>query len=233
MSDHATAYSRATILIIAPAVMLAAFLYHPHIGNPTDADFLARLAGAVVADPLRWAVSHLMVAVGCGLIVLAFLALRGRLREEGEDRWSGPALPFIVMGSVLYALLPAMELGPLAVARTGADTEAIAATQAALFTWFVPVLMTSAVLFLIGATGFAMGILRGAILSSPGARLVALSLVAMAVSRLVPLSMVQFHIQGTLGVVALWPAAYAMVKPPRSRSVATSRAEASAPAVPR
>lgn len=236
MSDHAKGNSRAAILIIAPAVMLVGFFYHPHIGSPRDVDFLIRLAGAVVADPLRWAVSHLMLAVGSGLIVLAFLALRGRLREEGEERWSRPAVPFIVMGSVLYALLPAMEFAPLAVARTGADTETIAATQGALFTWMLPVLMTGALLFLIGAVGFAVAIVRGAILRAPLAGLVVVSLVAMAVARFVPLAALQLHVQGVLGVIALWPLAYAMLKYPRSPSPHSETAAphaGTAPAVPR
>jgi hypothetical protein len=217
MSAQTTAYSRAAILILAPAVILAGMLYHPHIGNPFDADFLANLGAAVVADPLRWAVAHLLVAVGSGLIALAFLALRARLREEGEDRWSGPALPFIVMGSVLYALLPAMEFGPLAVAGTGADVETVAATQDAMFPWFIPILFTSAVLFLIGAAGFAVGVVRAAILSRTLARVVAVSIVVMAASRLVPLSMVQFYVQAVAGVVALWPLAYVMISPQSAR----------------
>lgn len=232
MSAQTTAYSRAAILILAPAVMLGGLLYHPHIGSPSDADFLAHLGAAVVADPLRWAVAHLLVAVGSGLIALAFLALRARLREAGENRWSGPALPFIVMGSVLYALLPAMEFGPLAVAGTGADVGTVAATQGAMFPWFIPILFTSAVLFLVGAAGFAVGVMRAAILSSPLALLVAVSIVVMAASRLVPLSMVQLQVQAVAGVVALWPLAYIMVRPPRSRPAAAPRAGVASSGVP-
>lgn len=232
MSAQTTAYSRAAILILAPAVMLAGMVYHPHIGNPFDDGFLAHLGAAVVADPLRWAVAHLLVAVGSGLIALAFLALRARLREEGEDRWSGPALPFIVMGSVLYAMPPAMEFGPLAVASTGADVQTVAATQGAMFPWFAPILLTSGLLSLIGAAGFAVGVMRVAILSRPLALLVAASIVVMAASRLVPLSVVQFHVQAAAGVVALWPLAYAMLRPPRSRPATAPRAGVASSGVP-
>jgi hypothetical protein len=117
-----------------------------------------------------------------------------------------------------------MEFAPLAVARTGADLETIAATQGALLTWFVPVLMTSAVLFLVGAVGFAIGLVRAAVPGAPLARLVAVALVAMAVTRFIPLSAVQFHAQGLIGVVALWPLAYAMVSQPRSQPLTTPRA---------
>lgn len=48
-------------------------------------------------------------------------------------------LPFIVMGSTLFTLLPGMEFAPLAAAKTGGD---IQTAQAALQPWFVPILAT-------------------------------------------------------------------------------------------
>jgi hypothetical protein len=123
---------QAASLVIAPAVMAAGMALHPHIGNPADDEFLARLASAVLADPTRWAVAHLIVAVGSGLLVLAFISLRALLRDAGEERWSPRGLPFIVMGSTFYALLPAMEFAPLAAAGAGASVEMVSATQGAL-----------------------------------------------------------------------------------------------------
>ena len=73
-SPTMTATFRAAILVIAPAVALVGNGYHPWIGNPGDPDFFDRLAAAVAADPTRWWVSHLTVAVASGLLVLAFLA---------------------------------------------------------------------------------------------------------------------------------------------------------------
>jgi hypothetical protein len=55
--------------------------------------------------------------VASGLLVLAFLAIRSYLRGTGEDRWSILALPFIVVGSTLFAVLPGMEFAPLAAAE--------------------------------------------------------------------------------------------------------------------
>jgi hypothetical protein len=55
--------------------------------------------------------------VASGLLVLAFLAIRSYLREAGEDRWNILALPFIVVGSTLFAVLPGMEFAPLAAAE--------------------------------------------------------------------------------------------------------------------
>lgn len=195
----------AAVLAIAPAVMLAGFLYHPYIGNPTDADFLANLGAAVEADPVRWAVAHLLVAVGSGLIILAFLALRARLRASGEERWSAPAVPFVVMGGLLYALLPGMEFAPLAAVGSGADP---AAAQGALLPWFAPILFTSAVIFLIGAAGFSIAINRAGLGGPRLARFVATAIFLMAAARLVPLNLVQGHAQGLIGLVALWPLAY-------------------------
>ena len=44
-----------------------------------------------------------------------------------------------------------------------------------------------------------------------------------AAARLVPLNAVQFYVQGAAGIVALWPLAYAMWKPARTRSAGRPR----------
>jgi hypothetical protein len=69
------------------------------------------VAVALAADTTRWGLSHLVTGVASGLLILAFLAIRSYLRQAGEERWSVLAFPFIVMGSTLLALLPAMEIG--------------------------------------------------------------------------------------------------------------------------
>lgn len=207
LSYTTTAPFRVAAVLIAPAMLLAGSLYHPWLGNPGDADFLARLAAAVAADPTRWAVSHLGVAVGSALLVLAFLAIRSYLRDAGEERWSALGLPFIVMGSVLYALLPAMEFAPVGALGAGAD---IAAVQAAVMPWFVPILMTSAALFALGVLGFAIGITRSGVLRPGLTWLVVGALVVLAVARFFPVGAVQLYVGPTAGVVALWPLAYVM-----------------------
>ena len=199
--------ARASIVAVAPAVMLAGFAYHPHIGNPMDADFLANLAAAVAADPGRWVVAHYAVAVGSALMMLAYLAVRSHVRAVGQERWSGLAMPFIIFGSTLFAMLPAMEFAPLAATRAGGDA---AATQGALFTWFVPTLLTGAALFFVGTLGVAVDVARSRIPSAGSSRLVVAALIVMAASRFVPLSFVQFYVQGVAGILALWPIAYGM-----------------------
>lgn len=212
LSDETIRRSRAAIVALAPAVVLAAHAYHPWIGNPGDADFLARLAAAVTADPIRWGISHFGVALGSGLLILAFLAVRSYLREVGTERWSALGLPFIVMGSLLYAMLPAMEFTPLAAARAGAD---IMALQAAQMAWFVPILMSAALLFFLGVAGFATGIVRTGVLSPRLTGLVIAALAVMAISRFFPVGLAQLYVGPAAGAVALWPLAYLMAKGPR------------------
>ncbi|MBA3552694.1 MAG: hypothetical protein H0W27_07460 [Actinobacteria bacterium] len=48
------------------------------------------------------------------------------------------ALPFIILRSTLFAILPGMEFALLAAAETGGDARV---AQAALMPWFVPTLM--------------------------------------------------------------------------------------------
>ena len=104
----------ASIVALAPAVMLVGLFAHPYIATLPDE---AAVAASVTADTTRWGLVHLTVGVASGLLVLAFLAIRSYLRGTGEDRWSILALPFIVVGSTLFAVLPGMEFAPLAAAE--------------------------------------------------------------------------------------------------------------------
>jgi hypothetical protein len=214
MSTTTRARIRAAIVAIAPAWLLFAFVYHPYIANLTDK---AAVAAALTSDTARWGLSHLAVGVGSGFAVLAFLAIRSYLREAGEDRWSILGLPFIVMGSTLFAFPPAMEIAMLAAAEEGADVQAV---LAALDSWWFPILLTAAATFAIGVFAFAKGIADSRILSRRLSRLVVGALVVMAVARLVPLGAVQFYVQGAAGIVALWPLAYEMWKHPEAARAA-------------
>ncbi len=209
MSPITIAYYRAAIIIIAPTALLAAFLFHPHVGNPIDDDFLEKLAVAVTADPTHWAVVHYFSAVAIGLLTLAFIAVRGYLREAGEDSWSRFGLPFIFLGNVFYAMLPAFEFAPYAAVKAGLDPEAI---QGALMPWFVSTIRISALLFTIGAVGFAVAIARIKIFSSVNRWLIPGALIVMALCRFVPLNVIQFYVQGFAGIVALFPLAYVIWK---------------------
>jgi hypothetical protein len=212
MTSTTRARYGATSVALAPSVMLVVFVAHPFIARLPDA---AAVAGAVESDTTWWGVVHLLTAVGSGLVALAFLAIRARLREAGEDRFSAWALPFVIAGSALYGLLPGLEFAPMAAARTGGDA---AAAQATLEPWFISVLATSVLLFAIGILGFAKGIAASRILSRPFTRLVVTGLVVLAAARFVPLGVSQFYLQGLAGIVALWPLAFRMWQEPQGRT---------------
>jgi hypothetical protein len=213
MSTTTTVRLRAAIVAIAPAVLLAALVYHPYIANLTDK---AAVAAALASDATRWGLSHLAVGVGSGLVILAFLAVRSYLREAGEERWSVLGLPFIVMGSTMFTFLPAMEIAMLAAAETGADVQAV---LTALDSWFFPILLTAALTFALGVVGFAMGIVRSGVLDPQLTWLVVGALVVMAVARFVPLG-AALYVGGIAGMVALWPLAYEMWKHPEAARLA-------------
>lgn len=199
----------AAALIIAPVVIWVSFLAHPHIGTAVgDPGLHMAIASEVATAPGAWVFAHLLLAVGSGLLALAFIGLRGYLGDAGEDRFSAVGLPFVVLGSVLFALLPAMEMAPFAAYEAGVDA---AAVQAALdATVFPPVLLAGSVLFGIGAVAFAAAVPRSGVLSPGPAKAVAAALVVVAVSRFVPVFFVLFHVQSVALIGALWPLAYVM-----------------------
>ena len=202
---------RAAILVVAPVVLLATFLTHPYLSGRLPND--AAVAAAVADGTTLWGLVHLTTSVASGLIILAFLAVRSYLREAGEDRFSALGVPFVVIGSTLFAILPGMEFAPLAGAETGATTAEIEAMQAALASWFVPVLISGAFAFAIGVFGFARALAHTTVGSSGLTRIVVVALIVMAISRFVPLAAVQFYVQGVATIVALWPLAYVMRTP--------------------
>src|SRR5215204_6498675 len=209
MSATTRARFGASVVALAPAVMLVGLFAHPYIAILPDE---AAIAEAVPADTTHWGLVHLTAGVGSGLVVLAFLAIRSYLREAGEERWSILALPFIVIGSTLFAFLPAMEIAMLAPAEVGADVHAV---LIALDSWFFPVLLIGAITFAVGILDFAMGIVRSGVLSPRLSWLVAGALVVMAAARFIP-SGAALYVGGVAGMVALWPLAYEMWKHPEA-----------------
>jgi hypothetical protein len=226
MTSTTKARYGAVAVAIAPSVMLFVYLAHPFIARLPDADAVAH---AVHADTTWWGFVHLLTALGSALVALAFLAIRAFLRDAGEERFSVWALPFVIVGSALYGLLPGLEFAPLAAALSGADARA---AQAGLQPWFTFTLATSAILFAIGIVGFARAVAAGRVLSRPLTRLVVTGLVVWAATRFVPLGAVQFYLQGVAGIVALWPIAFQMWQQPKLTHVTTASA-GSASAFPR
>lgn len=212
----------AVAVAVAPAVMFVAFVGHPFLARLPDADGVAHAVGQ---SATRWGIVHLLTAVGALLTALAFLAIRARLRDAGEDRFSVWALPFVIAGSAVFGLLPALELTHLGIARTGGD---VAAVQAELQPWFISFLASGGILFAVGAFGFARGVAAGRILSRRLTRVVFVALIVLAVSRMLPLGVAQFYVQAVAGIVALWPLAYHLWQAPREVRVGARRAAAPA-----
>ncbi|MGI9084651.1 MAG: hypothetical protein ACR2FE_05090 [Aeromicrobium sp.] len=207
--SNAESVSRAAIVAIAPISLLVAMIWHPYL--PGRLPDHAAVADAVAESTTRWALAHLATAAASGVLVLAFIAIRGYLREAGDRALSAIGLGFIVMGSMSYAVLPGMEFTPIAAFEIGADPEA---AQAALDAWFVPVLVIGALAYAIGIVCVAVAIRRHGGLGTTLTWVVVLALIVMAASRFVPLSAVQFYVQSAAVLIALWPLAWVM-KPGR------------------
>lgn len=203
------------IVAVAPACLLAALLAHPVIPDLTDK---ASVAAATTADTARWGLSHLSVGVAAALVVLAFLALRDHLSAAGEHRWSGVAVPFVVLGSTLFAFLPAMEIAMLGAAGAGADVQAV---LVAMDPWFLSILLAGSATFAVGVFCFAVALVRVRI---PGPRLawvVAGLLAVSALTRFVP-SQPALTVGAVALVAALWPLAHHMSRrPDPARTAAT------------
>ncbi len=198
--------ARAAIVAAAPVVLAAALLWHPYIpGRLPNED---AIADAVVAvGTTRWGLAHLAATLASGVLLLAFIVIRGFLREAGDASRSAIGLAFIVLGSTAYAMLPGMEFAVLAAVDSGADAVAI---QAALDEWFPAVLLIGAVLFAIGVALVGTAVVRYAALGRMTAWIILGALVVMAAARTAPFAAAQFYVQSSAALVALWPLAWAI-----------------------
>jgi len=181
----------------APVVLLAGIGYHPFIADLRDKE---AVAAALTADVTRWSVAHLVVAVAAPLVTLAFLAVAGALRQRGEWRWSARSVPFVVIGSTLFALLPAMEISVLAATLSGAD---LVAVLLELDAWFMPLLLSGAVVFAVGAALVARSVVSAAVLGRGRTTLVVTALLVAAASRFLPFTAALLVGAGAL-VVVFW-----------------------------
>lgn len=214
-SEHpSVAYFRAAVIGIAPLVLLAAFAYHPHIMFLPSAEAVAH---AVQADTVRWGIAHLGVGVGAALLAAAFVAVGGYL-GDADNRRLGVVIgvPLAVLGAGVYAILPGMEFTVLAAVQTGAD---VVAAQKAIDSWFVPTMMSSAIVNAAGLILLARAVNGSEVLSRGTRSVVVAAFLVMAVSRFVPIGPVQFYVQGVAGIIALWPIAYQIWKQASARDL--------------
>jgi hypothetical protein len=199
------ARARALLVAAGPVLLAAALLWHPPLpGRLPDS---AGVAEAASADITRWGLSHVAAALASGAVAVAFVAVRGHLRERGDGLASAVGLGLVLIGSTMYAVLPGMEFAVVAAHETGAD---LAETQAALESWFVPILVVGAVTFAFGTVLFAVAVARAASFARIPTIIIASALVVFGLSRVVPVGVVQFYVQSVAALVALLPLAVAI-----------------------
>lgn len=190
---------------VGPVLLLAAFLWHPPIPGRLPND--AAVAEAAAGDLTRWGLAHVAAVLASAAIAVAFVAVREYLRVHGDRRPSALGLGAVVIGSVLYAVLPALEFAHIAAHETGADMEA---TQAALKGWFLVFLLSGSLVFLLGCAAFAVGMMRTRPLGGRLDGVVAGALIVFALARLVPIGAVQFYVQPAAALLGLLPLAIGM-----------------------
>lgn len=198
---------RAAVTGLSPFLMLIGLAYHPHLDDLRDKGTVAH---AIAADPTRWGIAHVVVGLAAALVLLAFLSVYEFLRESGHVETSALGVPFIVIGSVLFAFLPAMEIAMLGAYGAGVDVEEVLLE---MNTWFEPILLAGAAAFAVGVAFFVVAIARSRMLGGGLTWLVVVALVVAAVARFVPLG-AALYLGGAALVVALLPIAVVMVTHP-------------------
>ena len=204
--SHARRITAAATVATAPVVLLAGIAFHPFIADLRDKE---AVAAALTGDTTWWSIAHLVVAVGAPLVALAFLAVAATLRQRGEWRWSTRSVPFVVVGSSLFALLPAMEITVLAATLAGADPVAVLLE---LDAWFLPVLLAGAAVFAVGALFVARSVVSAGVLGRGTTVLVVSALVVTAASRFLPFT-AALLIGAVALVAALWPLVGTVARP--------------------
>ena len=199
---------RAAVTGLSPSLLLVGLVYHPHVHDLRDK---GAVAAALVADTTRWGIAHVVVGVAAALVLLAFLSVDEYLRESGQgETRAALGVPFIVLGSVLFAFLPAMEIAMLGAYGAGVDVEEV---MLEMNSWFQPILLAGAAVFAVGVAFFVVAIARSRTLNGTLMWLVVAALVVVAVARFVPLG-AALYLGGAALVVALLPIAVAMVMHP-------------------
>ncbi|NYJ32337.1 hypothetical protein [Nocardiopsis aegyptia] len=229
MSTPTRNWFRAAVMVIAPVVLLIAFVYHPFLAGAVAPPSPEVVAAAAEADTTRWAGSHLVALGAFALSALAFQALRGHLRDAGEERWSSWGFPLVLVGFVLLAGLPALELTIAGAIDTGVDTVALIE---AVNPWFMTVLISGSVALVLGTLAFAAGVVRGAIMGRGLTWMVAIALVVTALALAAP-PFWAFYVMALATIVAFWPVAWATTRTGSGTAAAVEAEEGVRPSAPR
>jgi hypothetical protein len=192
---------RTLVLLVAPIVLVAAFAYHPYVGSLLDSDLIAEKAAD---DADRWAMSHVVLAISVGLVIVALLSIRHQLRAHGDERWSFISVPLAVFGLAVIGSTAGMEITLAAAINAGADPVAIVD---AAEPWAGGIYAIGGIALSLGLLGLAIGTYRAMPLGGQLDRIAAGAFVVVAVANFVPHSIAEYVI-GAAIVVALWPFAY-------------------------
>lgn len=185
------------VLFIGPAVFLTGLVAHPFVRNYTDTEVIS---GAISGAPDRWAIAHLIIALGVGLVLLAALAIRRQFRIAGEHRWSGIGVALLVVSGVLLGAVVGAEITLSAVVASGSD---VLAVLTAAQTWTRPLFLGAMVLFILGWLSFAVAFHRVPILYPARNRLAIVALIAIPVASLIPQT-TGTYLYGTAVLVVSW-----------------------------
>lgn len=204
MSERSRAWAGAAVLFIAPAVFFAGALAHPFVRDYLDTSVVA---DAVSAAPGQWAVSHLLLAIGLGLMPLAVLVIRHEFRSAGEQRWSAIGVPLLIVGATLLGAYVGTEITLAAVVDSGGDVLAVREADATV-TW--PLFLGGVLLFGLGWLSFAMAFYRARILPTALNRLAIVALVAIPIASFIPQTWATYA-HGLAVLIVSWLVGYRMI----------------------
>jgi hypothetical protein len=180
MSERIRTWAGAAVLFIGPAVFLAGSLAHPFVRDYMDTSVVA---DAVRAAPGQWAVSHVILAIGLGLVLLAVLVIREQFRSAGERRWSAVGVPLLIVGATLLGAIVGSEITLAAVVVSGGDALAVLEASA---TSMWPLVVGGFLFFELGWLSFAMAFYRARILPNALNWVAIVALVAIPIVSVVP-----------------------------------------------
>ena len=197
---------RAAVVFVAPAVILAGFLYQPYISDFTD---VAEFGETVAAGPNRWLLSRVVLATGLVLLILAVFAIRLYLHEAGEDQWSFPAVPLVTVGaSVFIFVLGFRGLAGWTIAERGGGAAGIAEffDKSTFADAAFPI---GGVIFSLGLLSLAVAVKASGTLADSAARVVVIAIVINVIAGFIPMGWA-IYITGFVGFAVFWPIAYQM-----------------------
>jgi hypothetical protein len=204
MSERTRTWAGAAVLFIGSAVFLAGSLAHPFVRDYMDTTVVA---DAVSAAPGQWAVAHVILAVGLGLVLLAVLVIREQFRGPGELRWSAAAVPLLIVGATLFGAIVGSEITLAAVVDTGGDVLAVREATEALT---LPLVLAGFLLFGLGWLCFAMAFYRARILPSALNWLAIVALVAIPIASFIPQTLGTYA-YGLAILMVSWLVGYHMI----------------------